>query len=57
MVFFEVELSNREKQVLADMLRTEILEVEDMIKDDNDKAELEEYMKVVKSISSKLELE
>ena len=40
--------------MLADILRTEIFEVENMIKDDNDKAELEDYLEVVKSIFSKL---
>ena len=54
---FELELNNREKQVLADILRTEIFEVEDMIKSGNDKAELESYIEVVKGIFSKLDLE
>ena len=52
-----MELNNREKQVLADILRTEIFEVEDMIKSGNDKAELESYIEVVKGIFSKLDLE
>ena len=43
--------------MLADILRTEIFEIEDMIKDDSDKAELESYIKVVKGIFSKLDLE
>lgn len=51
---FELELSKREREVLQDILRTEIFEVEDMIKDDDDKEELSSYLNVVKSISSKL---
>lgn len=43
--------------MLADILRTEIFEIEDMIKDDSDKAELESYIEVVKGIFSKLDLE
>lgn len=53
---FELELSKREREVLQDILRTEIFEVEDMIKDDDDKEELSSYLDVVKSISSKLVL-
>ncbi len=48
-----MELTKREKEVLRDILRTEIIEIEDMIKDDEDKKELESYLEVVKSIFSK----
>lgn len=48
-----MELNKRELQVLNDILKTEIIEVEDMIKDDNDKEELESYLETVKSIFSK----
>jgi hypothetical protein len=48
-----LELNKRELQVLNDILKTEIIEVEDMIKDDNDKEELESYLEVVKSIFQK----
>ena len=50
---FELELNKRELQVLNDILKTEIIEFEDMIKDDNDKEELESYLEVVKSIFQK----
>lgn len=48
-----MELSKRENEVLQDILRTEIFEIEDMIKDDEDKEELESYLEVVKSIFQK----
>ena len=48
-----MELSKRENEVLQDILRTEIFEIEDMIKDDEDKEELELYLEVVKSIFQK----
>lgn len=48
-----MELNKRELQVLNDILKTEIIEFEDMIKDDNDKEELESYLEVVKSIFQK----
>ena len=34
-----MKLTKREKEVLNDILKTEIIEVEDMIKDDEDKDE------------------
>ena len=49
-----MELSKRENEVLQDILRTEIFEIEDMIKDDEDKEELESYLEVVKSIFQKI---
>lgn len=48
-----MELTKKEKEVLRDILRTEIIEVEDMIKDDEDKEELESYLVTVKSIFQK----
>ena len=48
-----MELLKRENEVLQDILRTEIFEIEDMIKDDEDKEELESYLEVVKSIFQK----
>lgn len=48
-----MELTKKEKEVLNDILKTEIIEVEDMIKDDEDKEELESYLDIVKSIFSK----
>jgi len=48
-----LELNKRKLQVLNDILKTEIIEFEDMIKDDNDKEELESYLEVVKSIFQK----
>ena len=48
-----MELNKRKLQVLNDILKTEIIEFEDMIKDDNDKEELESYLEVVKSIFQK----
>ena len=48
-----MELTKREKEVLRDILRTEIIEVEDMIKDDEDKEELESYLETVESIFQK----
>lgn len=48
-----MELTKKEKEVLRDILRTEIIEVEDMIKDDEDKEELESYLETVKSIFQK----
>ena len=50
-----MKLTKREKEVLNDILKTEIIEVEDMIKDDEDKDELLSYLDVVKSIFSKCE--
>lgn len=50
-----MKLTKREKEVLNDILKTEIIEVEDMIKDDEDKNELLSYLDVVKSIFSKCE--
>lgn len=50
-----MKLTKREKGVLNDILKTEIIEVEDMIKDDEDKDELLSYLDVVKSIFSKFE--
>ena len=50
---FELELNKRKKEVLCDILKTEIIEVEDMVKDDEDKEELESYLETVKSIFSK----
>lgn len=50
-----MKLTKREKEVLNDILKTEIIEVEDMIKDDEDKEELLSYLDVVKSIFSKCE--
>lgn len=47
-----MKLTKREKEVLNDILKTEIIEVEDMIKDDEDKDELLSYLDVVKSIFS-----
>ena len=48
-----MEPTKKEKEVLRDILRTEIIEVEDMIKDDEDKEELESYLETVKSIFQK----
>ena len=48
-----MKLTQREKEVLQDILRTEIIEVEDMIKDNEDKEELESYLETVKSILQK----
>mgnify|MGYP007057048792 CR=1 FL=1 len=48
-----MELTKKEKEVLRDILRTEIIEVKDMIKDDEDKEELESYLVTVKSIFQK----
>lgn len=45
-----MKLNKREKEVLCDILKTEIIEVEDMVKDDEDKEELESYLETVKSI-------
>lgn len=50
-----MKLTKREKEVLNDILKTEIIEVEDMIKDDEDKDELLSNLDVVKSIFSKCE--
>lgn len=50
-----MKLTKRGKEVLNDILKTEIIEVEDMIKDDEDKDELLSYLDVVKSIFSKCE--
>lgn len=54
-----MDFSKREKDVLRDIVRTEIVEVEDMIKDEtgDDKAELEDYLGVVRGIFSKLQAE
>ena len=48
-----MELTKRVKEVLRDILRTEIIEVEDMNKDDENKEELESYLEVVKSVFQK----
>ncbi len=48
-----MELTKKKKEVLNDILKTEIIEVEDMIKDDEDKDELLSYLDIVKSIFSK----
>lgn len=48
-----MKLNKREKEVLCDILKTEIIEVEDMVKDDEDKDELKSYLETVKSIFSK----
>lgn len=48
-----MKLNKREKEVLCDILKTEIIEVKDMVKDDEDKEELESYLETVKSIFSK----
>ena len=48
-----MKLTQREKEVLQDILRTEIIEVEDMIKDNEDKEELESYLETVRSILQK----
>ena len=49
-----MELNKREIEVLNDILKTEIIEVENMIKDDEDKDELKSYLETVKSIFQKL---
>ena len=48
-----MKLNKRELEVLNDILKTETIDVEDMIKDDKDKEELESYLEVVKSIFQK----
>ncbi len=51
-----MNLTNEETKTLLAILKTEIVEVEDLIKnaDVADKAELEKHLVIVKSISKKI---